>query len=127
MTQKNEAFSIRQRLASFKYALAGLKEMLMGHHNSRIHVFVALCVIVAASYFRVTSIEWAILTLAIFFVLAMEAMNTALELLCDRVSTEFHPLIKKSKDVAAGAVLLSAVAAVVIGIIIFGPYLYHSF
>ena len=126
MSQKNTAFSVRQRVASFKYAIAGLKEMLIGHHNSRIHVFVAACVIIAAGYFRVTSIEWALLILAIFFVLAMEAMNTALELLCDRVSTEIHPLIKKSKDVAAGAVLLSAIAAAIIGVIILGPYLYHS-
>lgn len=127
MSQKKEAFSIKQRFASFKYAIAGLKEMLIGHHNSRIHVFVAVCVVIAAGYFRVTSTEWALLILTIFFVLAMEAMNTALELLCDRVSTETHPLIKKSKDVAAGAVLLSAVSAVIIGIIIFSPYLYHSF
>ena len=61
--------------------------------------------------------------MAISFVLVSEAMNTSVEFVCDVASPEFHPLVKKSKDVAAGAVLLSAIGAVVIGAIVFIPHI----
>jgi diacylglycerol kinase (ATP) len=77
----------------------------------------------AAGYaFGVSTSEWCFLIVAITGVWVVEALNTAFELLCDVASPEFHPLVKKSKDVAAGAVLLSAIGAVAIGLVIFIPY-----
>lgn len=123
MKEGSESFSMKARVLSIRHALDGLWEMLVGHHNARIHLMAALCVVISAAFFNVSAIEWSLLVFAIFFVWVTEALNTALELLCDLVSPEFHPLVKKSKDVAAGAVLLSAIAALIIGFIIFIPYL----
>ncbi|MET1255841.1 diacylglycerol kinase family protein [Aliikangiella maris] len=119
----SHAFSLIARLKSFRYALAGIGELLKSQHNAWVHLGVTVGVVVAAFYFRINQIEWCIVIFAIVIVWVAEALNTALEFLCDHVSSEFHPLIKKSKDVAAGAVLLSAIGAVVIGVIIFGPYI----
>jgi len=70
-------------------------------------------------------IEWCLVILAIALVIACEAINTAIEFLTDRVSTEPHPLSGKAKDVAAGAVLISSAGAAVIGVMIFGPKLWR--
>lgn len=122
MGKEPEAFSITQRLLSVRHALDGLWEMLVGDHNARIHLLASICVVLVASYFNVTLLEWCLLIFAISFVWVTEALNTALELLCDLVSAEYHPLIKKSKDVAAGAVLLSAIGAACVGALIFIPH-----
>ena len=71
-----------------------------------------------------SKVEWLILVLTIFLVFSMEAMNSALEKLADRVSPEYSPLIRDAKDLAAGAVLLVAIGAVIVGLIIFIPYLF---
>jgi diacylglycerol kinase (ATP) len=109
-----------------RHAIEGIIEMVKGQHNAWIHVIATICVIVAAIYFQVTKIEWCILILAIVSVWVAEALNTAFEFLCDVASPEFHPLVKKSKDVAAGAVLLSAIGAAIIGSIVFFPYITNS-
>ena len=70
--------------------------------------------------------EWRAVILAIALVWTAEALNTALELLCDVASPEFHPLIQKGKDIAAAAVLLSSIGAAVIGLLVFGPRLLHT-
>jgi diacylglycerol kinase (ATP) len=71
--------------------------------------------------------EWCWMTLAIIGVWLAEALNTAIEFLTDLVSPEFHPLAGKAKDVAAGAVLIAAIGAVVIGMFVFGPHLLRMF
>ena len=73
--------------------------------------------------FRLSRFEWCWIVLAMMAVWTAEALNTAFEFLADVASPEFHPLVKHSKDVAAGAVLISAVGAVVIALLIFGPHL----
>lgn len=77
----------------------------------------------AGFLFQVTVIEWIMLIFAIAIVFIAEALNTAIELLCDFVSPDYQELIKKTKDVAAGAVLIAAMGAAIIGVIIFLPYL----
>ena len=77
--------------------------------------------IAAAAYFSISALEWCAVLLALSLIWAAEGMNTALERLTDLVSPGFHPLAGMAKDIAAGAVLLASVAAVVIGVIIFGP------
>ena len=84
---------------------------------------ISVLVVVCGLFFQVNAIEWAILIFAIVIVLVSEALNTAIEFLCDLVSPNQHSLIKKSKDVAAGAVLISAIGAAIIGLIIFLPYI----
>lgn len=84
--------------------------------------FATAMVVIAGWLLGINSLEWCLLTLSIVIVWVSEALNTAFEFLCDVASPEFHPLVKKSKDVAAGAVLVSAVGAMVIGLIIFIPY-----
>ena len=79
-------------------------------------------VLIAAFLWRVSAADWCWIILAISIVWTAEALNTAFEFLADAASPEFHPLVRDAKDVAAGAVLLTAVAAAVIGAIIFWPY-----
>lgn len=116
------AFTFSGRIRSIRHALCGLVEMLRGQRNAWIHFFATAMVVIAGWSLGVSSLEWCLLTLSIAIVWVSEALNTAFEFLCDVASPEFHPLVKKSKDVAAGAVLVSAVGAMVIGLIIFIPY-----
>ncbi len=95
--------------------------MLHTQHNAWIHAIVTCGVVVAGSVFNLTRFEWCWIVLAIMAVWTAEAMNTAFEYLADVTNPEFHPLIKNAKDVAAGAVLLSAIGSVMIGLLIFLP------
>jgi diacylglycerol kinase (ATP) len=116
-------FSVSARVRSFVYAGRGIQTMLVTQHNARIHA--AASVLVAATGFilEVSRFEWLVLILAVVAVWTAESLNTALEFLCDVASPEFHPLVEKSKDVAAGAVLICAVGAAVAGAIVFAPHL----
>ena len=120
---KSRPFEFTGRIRSFKFAFSGLWAMLKSQHNAWIHASVSVAVVVAGLLFRVSTVEWCLLVLAIMAVWIAEALNTALEILADVASPEFHPLVKHSKDVAAGAVLIAAMGAATIGILIFGPYL----
>ena len=123
MDNNNGTFSFSGRIRSGVHALAGILEMLKSQHNAWVHLVATLVVIAAGWLFEVSATQWCFLILVIMAVWVAEALNTAFELLCDVASPEFHPLVKKSKDVAAGAVLLSAVGAAAVGAIIFLPYL----
>jgi diacylglycerol kinase (ATP) len=116
-------FSSRARLRSFVYAGRGIRTMLASQHNAWIHAGATLAVTCAGLAFGVGRIEWLSLILAIVSVWTAEALNTAFEFLCDVASPEFHPLVEKAKDVAAGAVLICALGAAVIGAIVFAPYI----
>ncbi|MDX1734312.1 MAG: diacylglycerol kinase family protein [Halioglobus sp.] len=123
MYDSEETFSIGGRVRSMQHAFDGVFEMVRGQHNAWIHLLATVCTVTLAAFLGVSRVEWCILVLTIVSVWVAEALNTAFELLCDIASPDFHPLVKQCKDVAAGAVLLSAVGAVVIGMIIFLPYL----
>ncbi len=96
--------------------------MIRCQHNAWIHAAITVAVVVAALLFRISSADWCWIILAMSIVWTAEALNTAFEFLADAASPEFHPLVRDAKDVAAGAVLLTAGAAVVIGSIVFWPY-----
>jgi len=120
---KNRPFSLASRLASFIHAGRGLKFVLQNEHNAWIHAILTVVVIVLAIVLKISATEWCFLILAMSVVWITETLNTAIERLTDLVSPEHHPLAGKVKDIAAGAVLLAAIAAVIIGAIIFIPHL----
>ncbi len=110
-------------MASFRYALEGLKYTLITQQNMRIHFLVALGVLLFSLWLPLTKVEVLLLFVCILLVIVAELFNTAVEAVIDLVTRDFHPLAKVAKDVAAGAVLLSAGMAVVVGLSIFYPYL----
>lgn len=116
-------FSIAARMRSIGYALRGIGIMLRTQHNAWIHAFASVVVLAAGAIFRISAGEWLAVVLAIVSVWTAEALNTAFEALCDVASPEFHPLVERAKDVAAGAVLIAALGAAIIGILVFGPRL----
>ena len=97
--------------------------MVRCQHNAWIHAAATVVVLIAAFFFHVSAADWCWIVLAISIVWTAEALNTAFEFLPDAASPEFHPLVRDAKDVAAGAVLITALAAAVIGAVIFWPYL----
>ena len=117
-----QPFRYADRLRSFAYAWAGLRTLLRTQHNAWIHAAATLLVMAAGAYFRLAASEWLWLVLAMTLVWTAEAFNTALELLADAVSQEQHPLIGRAKDVAAGAVLIAAFGALIIGVLVLGPH-----
>ncbi|MCF8248043.1 MAG: diacylglycerol kinase family protein [Saprospiraceae bacterium] len=112
---------LRKRLNSFRYAIAGIADMARTQANVKIHLLATVLVVIAGCYFGLTRTEWCLISLAIALVLAAEGFNTALEHLTDLVSPEYHSLAGKTKDVAAGAVLLAAIGAAAVGLLIFLP------
>ena len=100
---------LRRRIASFHFALQGVADLLRSQPNARIHIAAAAAV-AAGFYFRIASWEWVAVIFCIVLVIALEAVNTALEYLTDLASPDFHPLAGKAKDVAAAAVLVADLA-----------------
>jgi diacylglycerol kinase (ATP) len=119
---ENRPFQFSGRVRGFRHAIAGILQMMRCQHNAWIHAAATLVVLVAAFLLRVSAGDWCWIILAISIVWTAEALNTAFEFLADAASPEFHPLVRDAKDVAAGAVLLTAIAAAVIGVLIFLPY-----
>ena len=118
----SERFSIAGRIKSFRYAIQGIILMVKSQHNAWLHATASILVMLVAAFFRLSPGEWCWMVIAIMAVWTAEALNTALEFLADVASPEFHPLVEKAKDVAAGAVLISAGGSVVIALLILGPY-----
>lgn len=118
------SFTLSARLKSFKYALKGIVLVLKTQQNAWIHALATLLVLALGMFFTLTATEWLLLVLSICSVWVAESFNTALEFLADTITKDFHPLIKKAKDAAAGAVLISAIGSAIIGFIIFVPKLY---
>lgn len=116
---KNNGFTFRKRLQSFRYAFNGIRLLFRLEHNSWIHAFITLCVILAGVFLGLSPLEWAAIIIVIGLVLAAEAFNSAIEALADHVCTDYNEDIKRVKDLAAGAVLLTAIAAAIVGLIIF--------
>ena len=106
---------------SFSFALNGLQVCVLKGANFRIHLVITILTVLSGIYFHLSINEWLIILLCIGFVLCMEMLNTAIEQLCDVVHKEQHPGIKITKDIAAGAVLLSAIVAAICGAFIFLP------
>lgn len=107
---------------SFSCALAGVRQLVREERNARIHLVGAASSIAIGLALRITLADWRWIVLAIGLVLAAEALNTAVERVCDLASPGFHPLVKAAKDISAGAVLVLAASALLIGAATFAPY-----
>ncbi|MEP5568551.1 MAG: diacylglycerol kinase family protein [Halioglobus sp.] len=114
---------LRQRLQSFGHAFNGLK-LLLEEDHARVHLAATMLVFLAAWAFEIDRSDWQVLVLTVALVWLAEGLNTALEHLSDAAVPEHHPLIGKAKDVAAGAVLITAGFALVMAGLIFTPYLW---
>ena len=124
---KNDGFTLRKRLKSFKFAFNGIRLLITREHNAWIHCFAAICVIIAGFAFDISTTEWIAVTFAIGTVLAAEAVNSSIEAIADLVSPEYNEAIKRTKDIAAGAVLILAISAAIVGLIIFIPKIMEIF
>ncbi|MDD3270029.1 MAG: diacylglycerol kinase family protein [Syntrophomonadaceae bacterium] len=109
-------------LASFSHALAGIVYAFISERNMRIHGLAAIIVVSMGCILHLQRLEWGLLFLTIFMVLVAETINTAVEINIDLITEDYHPLARLAKNLAAGAVLLTAINALIMAIIIFGPY-----
>lgn len=114
---------VTKLIKSFIYALEGLKYTIGTQRNMRIHYIAALIVLLLAINLPISKLEVLVLFVTIILVLFAELINTAIEALVDLVTEEYHPLAKVAKDVAAGAVLLTAGLSVIVGFSVLYPYL----
>jgi diacylglycerol kinase len=112
------------RVESFRYALQGWHYVLRTQRNAWIHSFIATAVFLAGLWLKLPAGSWAIIVLTAAFVFTAEFLNTAIEAMVDLASPDHHPLAKVAKDVAAGAVLVAALAAILVGLLILGPPLW---
>lgn len=115
-------FSIGARLKSFTFAFEGFAFMLRTQHNAWVHLVATIAVIALGFALQVNTDAWRWLIAALALVWVAEAMNTAFEHLCDVVSPQFHESVKRSKDIAAAAVLVCVVASSLLGAITLAPY-----
>ena len=125
--KKQEKFSIAKRLKSFTYAFNGLRILFREEHNSRIHLFATVCVIVAGVLLKLSILEWVAIAFAVGLVFSGEIFNSSIEDLADVVCPERDNRIKKVKDMAAAAVLVNAIAAATIGLLVFLPKIIRLF
>lgn len=119
----DDSLTFSGRVRSVRFAIKGIRTMLRTQHNAWIHAAATGAVAVTGFVLRLSASEWCWIVLAIMAVWTAEALNTAFEFLTDVASPTVHPLAGHAKDVAAGAVLISATGAVVIGLLVIGPHL----
>lgn len=114
---------LSERLRAFGYAFKGIQTFFVDSQHARIHLFAVILVSALGFYLGIATLEWVAIFLCFALVLALEAINSAIEYTIDLISPEQHPLAKKAKDVAAGAVLICAIFTVLIALFIFVPKL----
>lgn len=117
---------IKKRGQSLNYAFSGLKAALK-EPNFKLQSIVGVSVILCGFLFNISQMEWCMVIACCGLVLSLELLNSAIERLCNTVSSDFNPNIKFIKDVCAGSVLLASGASAIIGLIIFRPYIKHFF
>lgn len=125
MSEKKR-FSIIARAVSFRHAIRGIGIIFKTQHNAWVHIGGSIVVVVLGFVYSINEAEWGLIILSMAAVLAAEGFNTALEIDMDLTSPEYHPYARDTKDVAAGAVLLTVIGAVVVGLIIFLPKMFLS-
>lgn len=116
-------FSLKKFIRSFQYAFCGLRYAFKKEQSFRIQVLIALVVIVLMFHFNITSLEKIILLIMVFLVLSLELVNTTAENILNVVEPNSRPRVQVIKDTMAAAVLVAAFGALIIGLIIFLPYL----
>lgn len=115
---------LKKRLTSFKWAIKGIFDLFKNHPNAQIHLLATIVVLSLSFYLKIAALELCLVLLCIGLVISLEAINSALEYLADKISPEHDELIGKAKDMAAGAVLIAAITTVLIGGIIFLPKIF---
>ena len=110
-------------LRSFGFAFEGISYLIRTQPNTRIELAIGGAVLLLATWLGISALEWAVLVLTIVLVLAMEALNTSMELAVTLASPERHPLAKAAKDVSAAMVLIAAAGSLIVGLAILGPHL----
>lgn len=110
---------LRSLSASFRAAFSGIRDCICDERNVRIHLSAALGVVLISRFYAFTAVHYAVLTLIFALVISAEMLNTAIERVVDLESPSYHRLAKMAKDIAAGATLVCAIAAVVIGVLFF--------
>lgn len=116
-----KVLSIKRLKKSFGYAFKGIDDVISNEPNMKIHVSVAILVVITAFLLKISMIEWIILVLLIGLVLAAEVINTTIENLVDMYTKEYNEKAKVVKDTAAGTVLILAITAAIIGLMILVP------
>ena len=124
---KHKGISFKRLIKSFGYALHGIRLMISNEQNAKIHLFTMVIVVVVGYYFHLSTTEWITIVLVSGGVFAAEAFNTSIEALSDTIAPEYNKNIKQVKDFAAGAVLVTSVTAMIVGLIIFLPKIYVLF
>ena len=115
----NPKYECKKIINSFKYAIEGFISSFKTERNMKIHILAMIIVIALGIYFKLNTIEWCIITMAITLVIASELFNTAIETIVDMISPQKNPKAKLAKDISAAAVLVFAIGAVILGGIIF--------
>jgi diacylglycerol kinase (ATP) len=118
---KKQAFSLKNRIRSFSWALKGLKVIFIHEHNFRVHIFLALLALIMSVWLHISMLEYAIILLCIVIVLICEIFNSCIEHFLDLLHPDFHPKAGQIKNMGAAAVLIAAIAAFICGLIIFLP------
>jgi diacylglycerol kinase len=117
----SDKFSLKFRLKSFRFAFNGISSLLKNEHNARIHILAAAVALATGIVLKINFQEWCFIIIAIGLVFIAELFNTSLETIADAVDPEWNEKIRKAKDYAAAAVLISTITAVIIGGLIFIP------
>lgn len=125
--KSQEPFSFKKRMLSFGYALNGLWQFFKTEHNLWIHCVIALLAVVLGFVLRISRMEWIAVIIVIGIVLSAEAFNSCIEKTLDHLTPEKHEKVRYIKDLAAGAVLLTAIAAAIVGLLIFLPKILNCF
>src|SRR5690554_3279867 len=118
---------VKGRIKSLKYAVVGAYKLLTTEHSIMVQFTIGILVTILGFVFEITKVEWMLQTLAVGMVLGIEGMNTAVEKIADFIHPEHHKKIGFIKDIAAKAVAFAAIAAIVIGLIIYVPYFVSLF
>jgi len=118
---------VRKLIKSFSNALHGIALLFKTQLNARIELSITVFVVIAGIWFNISPSEWLVVMLCIALVLGLEGINTTIEIILDKLHPGFDSEIGKAKDVAAGAVLIAAIVAAIIGFIIFAPRLLDLF
>lgn len=124
MMKEKKRFSIIGRIQSATHAWRGLGVLISTSYNARLHLFFAFLAIYLGIILHISEVEWVLIVLTIGLVIMAEAFNTAMEIDIDLTSPEYHPYARDTKDVAAGAVVICAFIACIVGIIIFLPKIF---
>jgi diacylglycerol kinase (ATP) len=117
---------VKAFLMGFVYAIKGVVYLFTSQRNARVHLFAAVLVVAGGFYFSISTTEWIAVVLSIGMVIAAEAFNSSIEELVDIVSPDYNKSAGRIKDLAAGAVLLIAIAAAVVGLVIFLPKIFGA-